>query len=618
MARYVFRRWEWAVPIVMAWIFFDPGTPNPAFAAKPMAFGMFCWTGMLGLGRKRSHEYIAEEGVDRRRAALATAWLFSLLVCGAALAWIYGVVGRLQLLPWVDSSWDAVAVWSMAFAAGAVGTGLAAEQLRSGTHFLPDGRLMAAVLVLLGVVADVVNGVAAGISGMFPLGNPNLNGYAAAGLLLLLIVDRHGLQWPCRHHDRSWQRTLTSAAALAAVAWMVLSSSRGAAIALGLGLLPAFGSKWGSQGARKGTVLGLLGIAALLAVVVLGWTDSPSLDLRRTWWQGSWQLWKAHPVWGIGLGRWMLDFPATGLASEASHIVARRPHNMWLRLLSELGIVHVVLLLTAYGWVWLRWFRGHARMAHGPLWSGLGLAGTLAFSFDLVAESFVFAAAAVAWWFWGSGIWFSPEAKDSDQENPRRGLFARLREALFDAFRRWSVLALIVSFCCAAAFSVLAYWRWEAASGQFLVEQARLAEDWTGLTEAMDDARRLGVVQQEDGLPLDWLEARQIWRVGDTTQTRVLLAGALRSHPWCGQVRNDAAALALAEARYADALEHLDVAVRISPGRANIHYNRAIALHKLGRNADALKALEAIDPGHCPADLWDEVQRFQTALKAVQ
>ncbi len=69
-----------------------------------------------------------------------------------------------------------------------------------------------------------------------------------------------------------------------------------------------------------------------------------TFDLRLSLWNNTIQMYKDHPIIGVGPGNWQIFFPKYGLnkideiSTRDGHTTYQRPHNDWLWILSELGI----------------------------------------------------------------------------------------------------------------------------------------------------------------------------------------------------------------------------------------------------------------------------------------
>lgn len=105
----------------------------------------------------------------------------------------------------------------------------------------------------------------------------------------------------------------------------------------------------------------VFGGGAILILLVLfaspkikaGFTDSSNVQKRMAFWDNSWQMIQEHPVTGVGGGNWKILFPKYGLAKVDESVMQgqthiQRPHNDYLWVWSELGIVGILLFLALF------------------------------------------------------------------------------------------------------------------------------------------------------------------------------------------------------------------------------------------------------------------------------
>jgi len=82
---------------------------------------------------------------------------------------------------------------------------------------------------------------------------------------------------------------------------------------------------------------------------------SETLKTRLQFWNNSIQMAKEHPIFGVGLGNWQLQFPKYGLNNfQSTEIIngintLQRPHNDFIWILCETGILGVTAYLSLFG-----------------------------------------------------------------------------------------------------------------------------------------------------------------------------------------------------------------------------------------------------------------------------
>ncbi|MCX6831098.1 MAG: O-antigen ligase family protein, partial [candidate division Zixibacteria bacterium] len=72
---------------------------------------------------------------------------------------------------------------------------------------------------------------------------------------------------------------------------------------------------------------------------------------RLALWSKSWQLFKQHPLSGVGIGNWKVVCPGLGLTrtnAETGDVYFQQPHNDYLWVLTETGVFG----LTAYSLIY--------------------------------------------------------------------------------------------------------------------------------------------------------------------------------------------------------------------------------------------------------------------------
>lgn len=199
---------------------------------------------------------------------------------------------------------------------------------------------------------------------------PFVNRNHFAGFLELGIGLAGGLLLG-RGTRREWLAVYASAL-LVMCAGLVLSASRGGFLALGAELVflvaiaaPGWNREQGSEKSRAGLLIRATAALLLGAGTIVGaiWlvgseglvanfsqlekeTQNESLDKysRRDIWQASWQMIKAHPVAGVGLGAFPFAYPRYDLSSGSQRV--EQAHNDYLQVLADGGVIGGVLALA--------------------------------------------------------------------------------------------------------------------------------------------------------------------------------------------------------------------------------------------------------------------------------
>ncbi|MBC7782262.1 MAG: O-antigen ligase family protein, partial [Burkholderiales bacterium] len=191
------------------------------------------------------------------------------------------------------------------------------------------------------------------------------NSYAALIALCALTTAGLSLQ-RLRDRDDPGFALVLGLPALASLGLIYLTGSRTAiaglllwAIAIAIGW---FNRKGFRQRAGALFVIGAACVVAIAGTVVAigistGGLLHNSLTFRWNYWAGSWSLFKAHPITGVGWSNFGNSYLAHRLPMAAEEI--KDPHNFVVKFLAETGIVGAVLVLA--------WFARTAWEATRPI-----------------------------------------------------------------------------------------------------------------------------------------------------------------------------------------------------------------------------------------------------------
>jgi O-antigen ligase len=185
-------------------------------------------------------------------------------------------------------------------------------------------------------------------------------GIVTAGLALQRRRDRDEIGWP----------TILALSLLPAgfVLWFTHSRTALATPALAAGILALSWNvrDWLARHRRGAfmisTILVLLVIAAIVAHGLWhGTLFHASLTFRWKYWVGAWSVFAQHPLIGVGFANFGLHYLGTRLPEAAEEI--NDPHNLFVRIFVELGIIGGSLLLA---WLLRMWWELTRPVAPAP------------------------------------------------------------------------------------------------------------------------------------------------------------------------------------------------------------------------------------------------------------
>ncbi|MFN8488758.1 MAG: O-antigen ligase family protein [Caldilineaceae bacterium] len=192
---------------------------------------------------------------------------------------------------------------------------------------------------------------------LFGLGE-TINSNVLAGTLLLPICLLTALilqpRWLKRGPARWWAPLLLSLATISIMATLFLTQSRGAYLALAIGLLLVFVLRW----PRIGIAVAVAGIAALVVLVSDGLLETLNSDSAITTTSGRVEVWQRalytlrdFPLTGLGIGAFGLVIPQLYPYEHISNQpdVIPHAHNLFLQVGVDLGVPGLLLYL----WLWI-------------------------------------------------------------------------------------------------------------------------------------------------------------------------------------------------------------------------------------------------------------------------
>ncbi len=115
-------------------------------------------------------------------------------------------------------------------------------------------------------------------------------------------------------------------------------------------------------------------------------TKTGTLAERFTIWEKSIQLYKQHPIIGVGSGNWKIAFPEVGFEglqrAEQTTTFFARPHNDWIQILCETGIIGGLIWISL--WITTLWknsiLLGKSKIKKEIIQRSLILSGSIGFA----------------------------------------------------------------------------------------------------------------------------------------------------------------------------------------------------------------------------------------------
>lgn len=149
--------------------------------------------------------------------------------------------------------------------------------------------------------------------------------------------------------DRGILFYFSIAALMCIVPCLLLSGSRGAMMAIGTELIVLAAIIYFRKSDIKSFRPYILGVGLFIAVgiVIFASMYGRSYDTERVLlWVSSWHMFLDYPLFGVGFGNWAEYYKASYISPLAREPWLPNPHNLYLYLLSETGIVGFVSYLV--------------------------------------------------------------------------------------------------------------------------------------------------------------------------------------------------------------------------------------------------------------------------------
>lgn len=319
-------------------------------------------------------------------------------------------------------------------------------------------------------------------------------------------------------------------------------------------------------------------------------------------WQHTIELIKDHPVKGVGAGNWKVRFPEYGGSSaprfEEKDKLRVRPHNEYLSIASELGLVGLVLfvlLLATLAYQTLPLLL-KARTDQDVMLNlvllgvGLGLAVDFMFSFPLERMSHSYLIAL--------NIGLALQASKSSSGSKARP-------------RAWAVLLGLG----ALAALPISYYNWQANRSFHQLLRAEVSGQWDKAVSISLETEQMPLTSLDPlGDPVEWHSANALKQVGKSDAALKKIEDAIQAHPNSHRIWNTKAAILIQQEQFQEAIEPLKRALTLAPDYEPALSNLGYALYRTDQFEAAVNTLLKLDlEKHAKVlpVIWDAGQRME-------
>lgn len=347
-------------------------------------------------------------------------------------------------------------------------------------------------------------------------------------------------------------------------------------------------------------------LASLVEVPSIG--EQPGNEAERNildrfhLWQHTLELIEDAPIEGVGAGNWKIQFPKYGGSAaprfEDKDKLRVRPHNEYLRITSELGLVGLLLFLTLFGTAAFSAFKTfmHTEEELKLVSSiiliaiSLGLAVDFFFSFALerMGHSYLIAInVALALQLSAIG------AKHN--------------------LRQWVLTGILAAASILAA--TLSYPYWQANRSLHKLLRAEVSGQWERAASISLDIEQMPLTSLDPiGDPIEWHSANALKQMGKLDAALAKINQAIDIHPNSHRVWNTKAAILIQQEQFTEAIPALQTALELAPDYEPALSNLGYTLYRTDQFEQAITTLLSLDlvkHAKLLPVIWDAGQRVE-------
>lgn len=329
-----------------------------------------------------------------------------------------------------------------------------------------------------------------------------------------------------------------------------------------------------------------------------------SIQERLQLWSRTVRMIRDHPLTGVGLGNWRVVIPTYGMAglrADTGTIHFQRPHNDFLWVTSETGVLGGLLYLAVFASVvglavssMVRASSMHDRVALTLMLMGVScyvLDSLFSFPKERMVHSLYLAL------FIGTVLSFHPAANG--------------RRAALSFSRRWTLAIVVLVWATTLMAGRVGWARYRAEVHLRRALRARAVQDWPLMVAHLDRIDRRYYAMDPSSAPVVWYRGVARFQMGDTTAALADFRSALAVHPNHAHVLNNVATCLTLQSEYNEAVRTYERAIEIAPRFEEARTNLGFLLHSLARDQEAYDVLSPI-AGDATSP------RFQECLRLVK
>ncbi len=309
-----------------------------------------------------------------------------------------------------------------------------------------------------------------------------------------------------------------------------------------------------------------------------------SVTDRIELWKKSFNLIKEAPVLGHGLGSWKIEilrFGNQGLISENNRTFYQRPHNDYISLLSESGIIGLILYLSIFILLIQSLLRNliinHSK--EQVLFNLLlisTLLGYLTFSFFSYPKDRVI-----------QNIYISSTIVFAIIQEKKKYSFVRLNKTFLYCIISFIIIIIIL-------FLFLSYSRFTSEKHIYTIHNHKNSKEWYKIHWEVDAAKTLFCKLDQFTAPLDFYSGLASIQMGNFSDAKEYLTSAINLNPYHVDLLNNLGITYMHNEEMENAMKMFRKGLQIAPNHQELNLSLAYAYYLNKDYNDALIQLKRV------------------------
>ncbi|MCG9880709.1 MAG: O-antigen ligase family protein [Bacteroidia bacterium] len=331
-------------------------------------------------------------------------------------------------------------------------------------------------------------------------------------------------------------------------------------------------------------IIGFVGVIALIYVYPEKFTlllNNDTIRERLLLWNNTWQMILESFPWGVGLGNWQVYFPKYGLANfmETNYLISdgyttfQRPHNDFLWVLSETGLIGFVSYLGLITYCFYKGIKGLKNttdakgklILSGFLIIGMAYIMVALVDFPLERNEHQFLWAIICCILVGS-----------DREN----------RSVFKGKTFLLIPGILLVFSLYFGLNRL---KQEAHSKKVIM--AHSAQNWGLLLSEAKKINPAFLSIDNFSIPIKWYEGLAYFSLNEWAKAKECFLKAYDVNPYQVHVINNVASIYEKEGNHDEALSYYDKLLDISPKQPDALLNKSAVLYNMNQIDEAMACL---------------------------